>query len=92
VIIAAEKTAGIDAAELLAIGRLGGEELRDHYEADQNGVQRLMTSGARVGVAEAGVTGRAFLRGGGYNDQVYEKLDPGQWRVKSSVHVPDAAR
>ena len=92
VIIAAEKTAGIDAAELLAIGRLGGAELGDHYEADQNGVQRLMTSGVRVGVAEAGVTGRAFLRAGGYNDQVYEKVGPGQWRVKSSVFVPEGAR
>jgi hypothetical protein len=92
VIVAAEKTAGIDAGELLAIGRLGGAELGDHYEADQNGVQRLMTSGVRVGVAEAGVTGRAYLRTGGYNDQVYEKLGPGQWRVRSSVYVPDAAR
>ena len=91
-IIAAEKAAGLNAPELLAINRFSGSELGDHYEADQNGVQRLMTSGVRVGVADAGVTGRAYLRTGGYNDQVYEKVGPGEWRVKSSVYVPDAPR
>jgi hypothetical protein len=88
VIIAAEKAAGLDARELLAIADLGGSSLADHYEADQNGVQRLMTSGVRIGVSGTEVTGRAFLEGGGYDDVVYEKLGPGQWRVKSSVHVP----
>jgi hypothetical protein len=88
VIIAAEKTAGLDARELLAIAELGGTRLGDYYQADQNGVERLMTSGVRIAVSGTEVTGRAFLKNGGYDDQVYEKLGPGRWRVKSSVHVP----
>jgi hypothetical protein len=87
VIIAAEQAAGLDAREMLAISRLGGAALGDYYEADANGVQRLMTSGIRIGVAGTAVTGRAFLKAGGYDDQVYEKLGPGNWRVKSSTHV-----
>ena len=88
VIIAPEKAAGIDARELLALSRLGGSELFDYYEKDQNGVQRLMTSGPRITVQGAEVTGRAFREDGSYDDQVYEKTGPGTWRVKSSVHVP----
>jgi len=41
----------------------------------------------RIGVAGTDVTGRAFLKDGGYEDRVYEKVGPGEWRVKSSVHV-----
>jgi hypothetical protein len=47
----------------------------------------LLTSGVRVSVSGSEVKGRAFLKGGGYNDEVYEKLGPGKWRVKSSTHV-----
>ena len=89
VLIAAEKTAGLDARELLAIGALGGARLGDRYEPDQNGVSRLMTSGVRITVSGTDVTGRAFLQAGGYDDEVYEKLAPGRWRVKSSVHVAE---
>ncbi len=92
VIIAAEKAAGLDARELLAIERAAGPELGDYYETDQNGVRRLLTTGVRVGVTEAGVTGRAYLPTGGYKDQVYEKDAPGEWRVKSSVFVPAETR
>jgi hypothetical protein len=88
VLTAAEKAAGLDARELLAIGSLGGARLGDRYEPDQNGVSRLMTSGVRISVSGTDVTGRAFLKDGGYDDEVYEKLGPGRWRVKSSVHVP----
>jgi hypothetical protein len=89
VILAGEKAAGIAAEDLLAIERLSGDKLGDFYEAGENGAQgRLLTSGVRVGVSGNEVTGRAFLKGGGYNDEVYEKLGPGEWRVKSSVHVP----
>jgi len=88
VIIAPEKAAGLDARELLAIGALGGARLGDRYEPDSNGVARLMTSGVRVSVSGTEVKGRAFLKDGGYDDEVYEKLGPGRWRVKSSVHVP----
>jgi hypothetical protein len=87
VIVAAEKAAGLDAPGILTIQRLGGDRLGDHYEADQNGVQRLMTSGVKVTVAGDQVTGRAYLKDGTYNDEVYEKVGPGEWRVKSSTHV-----
>ncbi len=92
VVTAAEKAAGLDAPDMLAIQRLGGAKLGDHYEADQNGVQRLMTSGVRVNVSGNQVTGRAYLKDGSYDDQVYERLGPGEWRVKSSTHVPAANR
>jgi hypothetical protein len=89
VILTAEKAAGIDAQDLLAIERLSGTKLGDFYDAGENGAQgRLLTSGVRVSVSGAEVIGRAFLKDGGYNDEVYEKVGPGEWRVKSSVHVP----
>jgi hypothetical protein len=89
VILAAEKAAGIEARDLLAIERLSGNKLGDFYEAGADGAQgRLLTSGVRVGVSGTEVTGRAYLKDGGYNDEVYEKVGPGEWRVKSSVHVP----
>jgi len=92
VITAAEKKAGLDAPGILAIQRLGGAKLGDHYEPDQNGVPRLMTSGVKVSVAGDQVTGRAYLQDGTYHDEVYEKLGSGEWRVKSSTHVPEGAR
>ncbi len=92
VILGTEKAAGIEAPDLLAIERLGGSALGDDYEADQNGGKpRLLTSGVRVSVSGNDVKGRAFLKDGGYNDEVYEKIAPGQWRVKSSVHVAPGA-
>jgi hypothetical protein len=90
VVIAAEKAAGLDAPDMLAIQRLGGAKLGDHYEPDQNGVSRLMNSGVKIGVSGNQVTGRAYLNDGAYNDEVYEKLGSGEWRVKSSTHVPGA--
>lgn len=92
VIIAAEKAAGLDARELLAIHALGGDALGDYYEADASGVSRLMTSGVRVSVSGDVVNGRAFLADGGYRDEVYVKLGPGRWRVQSSVHVAAGER
>lgn len=90
VIIAAEKAAGLDAAGMLAIQRLGGANLGDHYEPDKNGVPRLMTSGVKISVSGNEVTGRAYRKDGSYDDQVYEKVG-GAWRVKSSTHVPAAS-
>ena len=92
VITSAEKAAGLDAGDMLAIQRLGAAKLGDHYEADQNGVRRLMTSGVKVSVSDKQFTGRAYLKDGGYDDEVYEKLGSGEWRVKSSTHVPEGAR
>jgi len=88
VILVAEKAAGLNANGLLAIQRLGGANLGDHYEADANGVQRLMTSGIKVDVKGGQVLGRAYLKDGSYDDQVYEKTSAGEWRVKSSTHIP----
>jgi hypothetical protein len=88
VIIAAEKAAGLDAAGLLAIHRLGGDGLGDHFESDDNGRERLIASGVAVSVAGDRVTGRAWLNDGGYNDMLYEQLASGEWRVVSSTHVP----
>lgn len=82
VVTAPEKAVGLDAPDMLAIDRLGGSKLGDHYEPDQNGVQRLMTSGVKLSVAGGQVTGRAYFKDGTFSDAVYEKLGPGQWRVK----------
>lgn len=87
VLIAAEKAAGLGAADLLAIHRLGGSKLGDHYVADQSGVERLLNVGVQVSVSGTEVSGRAYLKDGGYDDEVYEKVGPGKWRVKSSTHV-----
>ena len=83
VLTPAEKAAGLDASEMLAIRRLSSTEaLADYYVADQNGVKRFRTSGVEIAVKDGVVTGRVFLKGGYYED-VYEKTGPGQWRVKS---------
>jgi SnoaL-like domain len=92
VITAAEKGAGLDARGVLAIRRLGGANIGDHYEPDQNGHPSLMTSGVKVSISGDQVTGRAYLKDGSYDDQTYEKLGSGEWRLKSSVHVPAAAQ
>jgi hypothetical protein len=92
VLTPAEKAAGLDAEEMLAIHRLAGADVGDHYVADQNGVQRLRTSGVAISVAAGAITGRAYLKNGGYYDDVYERVGPGQWRIKSRTFVPAAAR
>jgi len=42
----------------------------------------------QITVSGEQVTGRAYLKDGSYNDEVYERLGSGQWRAKSSTHVP----
>ncbi len=49
VITTPEKAAGLSALDLIAIEKLAGNKLGDRYEPDQNGVQRLMTSGRSGG-------------------------------------------
>lgn len=83
VLIPAEKAAGLDASEMLAIQRLAGPDLGDYYVADQNGVKRLRTSGVAIAVSAGVITGHAYLKTGGYYDDVYEKTGPGQWRIQS---------
>jgi len=87
VVVAAEKAAGLDAREMLAIQKLAGAKAGDYYEPDPKGVSRLLTSGVRIAAKDNVVTGRVFLKAGGSDDEVYEKTGPGQWRVKSSTHV-----
>jgi hypothetical protein len=88
VLTPAEKTAGLDAVEMLAIQRLAGSDLADYYVPDQNGVKRLRTSGVAIAVTGGAITGKAYLKTGGYYDDVYEKTGPGQWRIKSRTLVP----
>jgi hypothetical protein len=92
VLTPAEKAAGLDASEMLAIQRLAGSGLGDYYVADQSGIMRLRTSGVAITVLAGAVTGRAYLTDGGYYDDVYERIGPGQWRITSRTLVPVAAR
>lgn len=88
VLTPAERAAGLDADEMAAIQRLAGSELGDFYVADRNGVKRLRTSGVAISVSAGVITGHAYLKNGGYYDDVYEKISPGQWRIKSRTLVP----
>jgi hypothetical protein len=90
VLIPAERNAGLDATEMAAIQRLAGPGLGDYYVADQNGVKRLRTSGVAIAVSGSTITGHAYLKDGGYYDDVYEKVGAGQWRIKTRVKVPVA--
>jgi hypothetical protein len=91
VILDAEKAAGIDARGLLAIHRLGGAGLGDHYVPDDNGHPRLLNSGVAVSVSGSEVSGRAYLQDGGYRDEIYQQLPSGEWRIASSTYVPPGA-
>jgi hypothetical protein len=92
VLTPAEKAVGLDANEMSAIWRTAGADFADYYVADPNGVKRLRTSGVAIGVSDGVVTGRAYLKDGGYYDDVYERTGPGQWRIKSRTRVPAAGR
>ena len=90
VLTPAERSAGLDAIELAAIHRIAGPELGDYYVPDQNGTRRLRTSGVAVSVSAGAITGRAYQKNGGHYEDVYEKVGPGQWRIKSRTFVPAA--
>ena len=93
VLIPAEKAAGLDASEMLAIRRLSAkEDLGDYYVADQSGVKRFRTSGVEITVKDGAVGGKVYLKSGSYYDDVYEKTGPGQWRIKSRTEVKPAAK
>ena len=84
VLTPAEKAAGLDASEMLAIRRLSAnEELADYYVTDQSGVKRFRTAGVEISVKDGVVTGRVYLKSGNSYEDVYEKTRPGQWRLKS---------
>jgi hypothetical protein len=48
------------------------------------------SAGVVIRVSAGTVTGRLYLKDGGYYDDVYEKTAPGNWRFKSRVYVLDA--
>ena len=88
VLTPAEKAAGLDASEMLAIRRLSAnEELGDYYVADQSGAKRFRTSGVEIAVKDGVVTGRVYLKSGNVYDDAYEKSGPGQWRIKSRTNM-----
>ena len=94
VMTAQELAAGLTVQDVRAIRRLAGTDLGqfdDVYVAGPDGVKRFRASGVALGLAQDGVTGRAFLKNnGGHYDDVYVKTAEGGWRFKSRVHVADA--
>ena len=72
---------------MTALSGCKAEEFADLFVPDTG----MLTSSVRITVKDNEVTGRAFLKAGGYDDEVYEKAGPGQWRVKSSTHVAATA-
>jgi hypothetical protein len=91
VLTPAERTAGLSAREMFAIRRLagGGIDYADFYVAGQDGVRRFRSSGVAISVAAGTVSGRAYLKSGGYYDDVYEKTAQGAWRFTSRAFVAD---
>jgi hypothetical protein len=86
VLTPAERAAGLDAMEMLAIRRLSAsEELGDYYVAEQNGTKRFRTSGVEIIVKDGVVSGRVYLRNGNSYEDAYEKVKPGQWRITSRI-------
>lgn len=88
VVLASERDAGLDAAGMLAIRRLSGDELVDRYFTDPDRVGRLRSSGVVIAVVDGKVTGRAYLSDGSHYEDVYAKTADGAWRFESRVHVP----
>jgi hypothetical protein len=91
VITPAEKSAGLDAKEMLAIRRLasGPQDAADFWLAGADGVKRFNSAGVVIRVAAGVVNGRVYLKDGGYYDDVYEKTSQGNWRFKSRTFVAD---
>jgi hypothetical protein len=89
VITPAEKSAGLDARAMLLIRRLasGPQDLEDFWPAGQDGVKRFRSSGVVINVTGGALTGRVYLKDGGYYDDVYEKTAQGNWRFKSRAYV-----
>jgi hypothetical protein len=93
VITPAEKTAGLDAKEMVAIRRLasGPQDSEDFWAAGQDGVKRFRSAGVVLGVSNGAVTGRVYLKDGGYYDDIYAKTPQGHWRFKSRTYVADTS-
>jgi SnoaL-like domain len=89
VITPAEQAAGLDARAMIAIRRLAGgpQDSEDFWAAGQDGVKRFRSAGVVINVSAGVVTGRVYLKDGGYYDDVYEKSAQGNWRFKSRSYV-----
>lgn len=87
VVTSAELEAGLTSSDLAAINALGGPSPGSHY-VERDGVERLLSMGVVVSVADGKVTGRAYQTDGSYFDDVYEKTATGEWRIQSRTHVP----
>jgi len=93
VITPAEKAAGLNAKEMVAIRGLAGgpQDAEDFWLAGQDGVKRFNSAGVVIRVMAGAVNGRVYLKDGGYYDDVYEKTNQGYWRFKSRVYVPESS-
>jgi hypothetical protein len=89
VITPTEHAAGLNVREMLAIRRLasGPQDADDFWVAGQDGVKRFRSAGVVILVSAGNVTGRVYLKDGGYYDDVYEKSALGQWRFKTRTYV-----
>jgi hypothetical protein len=92
VITPAEQAAGLSAAAMLAIQRLAGgpQDAGEFWAPGQDGVKRFRSAGVVIGVSAGTVTGRIYLKDGGYYDDVYEKTGQGNWRFKSRTYVSES--
>ena len=92
VVTPAERAAGLDALEMAAIRELSAALApADRYVDGDDGKPRFMSSGVVIRVDEGKVGGRVYVNGGAYYDDVYERIAPRQWRVKSRELVGEAA-
>src|SRR5262245_33870763 len=91
VIIPAEQAAGLNAAAMRAIQHVaaGPQDADEFWAPGQDGVKRFSSAGVVIRVAAGAVTGRVYLKDGGYYDDVYEKTAQGNWRFKSRVYVAE---
>jgi len=48
------------------------------------------SAGIVIRVSAATVTGRVYLKDGGYYDDVYEKTAQGNWHIKSRSYVSES--
>ncbi len=97
VITPAEQAAGLNAREMIAIRRLasGPQDADDVRPAGQDGVKRFRSAGVVIGISAGTVTGRVYLKDGGYYDDIYEKTTcsaglqacQAHWRFKSRAYV-----
>src|SRR5512138_1035109 len=94
VVTPAERAAGLNAREMTAIRRLasGPDDSEDFWAAGQDGVKRFRSAGVVLGVSAGNVTGRVYLKDGGYYDDVYEKNTQGRWRFKARTFAAEAAK